>query len=71
MCILNSEGCNIFEHFSHESYKEMLDLVQYDILSTDLAHHLRIMKEVKDMATGEESPLCPKDRQVPCLDPRL
>ena len=51
--ILNSEGCNIFENLSHENYRLMLDLIRHNILSTDLAHHIRIMSNIKDIAKGE------------------
>ncbi|XP_072040960.1 cGMP-dependent 3',5'-cyclic phosphodiesterase-like isoform X4 [Amphiura filiformis] len=50
MCILNTEGCNIFENLSREDYQMALDLVQDIILATDLAHHLRIVKDLRKMA---------------------
>ncbi|XP_033125768.1 cGMP-dependent 3',5'-cyclic phosphodiesterase-like isoform X1 [Anneissia japonica] len=50
MCILNTEGCNIFETLSRQDYQEVLDLMQDIILATDLAHHLRIIKDLKKIA---------------------
>ncbi|XP_022085006.1 cGMP-dependent 3',5'-cyclic phosphodiesterase-like isoform X3 [Acanthaster planci] len=63
MCILNTEGCNIFENLSTEDYQTVLDLMQDIILATDLAHHLRIIKELKQMAEDGykvEDPHCHK-----------
>nr|XP_033320806.1 cGMP-dependent 3',5'-cyclic phosphodiesterase-like [Megalopta genalis] len=42
MCILNTEGCNIFENFNSNEYYEALDLLKNNILATDLAAHLRV-----------------------------
>ncbi|XP_041463445.1 cGMP-dependent 3',5'-cyclic phosphodiesterase-like isoform X3 [Lytechinus variegatus] len=50
MCILNTEGCNIFENLNRDEYQKALDLVQDIILATDLAHHLRIHKDLEKMA---------------------
>ena len=76
MCILNTEGCNIFENLSSKDYTRCLDLMQdiilgnnhhyslivfvleflidfcFLILATDLAHHLRIINKLKDLATN-------------------
>ncbi|KZS09939.1 putative cAMP and cAMP-inhibited cGMP 3',5'-cyclic phosphodiesterase 10A [Daphnia magna] len=52
MCILNTEGCNIFENLSSKDYTRCLDLMQDIILATDLAHHLRIFRKLKDLATS-------------------
>ncbi|KAL3880651.1 hypothetical protein ACJMK2_032874 [Sinanodonta woodiana] len=50
MCILNTEGCNIFENLSSRDYQHVLDIVRDVILATDLAHHLRILKSLEAMA---------------------
>ncbi|KAM8975436.1 cGMP-dependent 3',5'-cyclic phosphodiesterase isoform 2-T2 [Pelodytes ibericus] len=50
IAILNSQGCNIFEQFSRKDYQRMLDLMRDIILATDLAHHLRIFKDLQKMA---------------------
>uniref|UniRef100_A0A8C4NAS4 Phosphodiesterase n=2 Tax=Eptatretus burgeri TaxID=7764 RepID=A0A8C4NAS4_EPTBU len=50
MAIINTEGCNIFENFSRKEYQRMLDLMRDIILATDLAHHLRILKDLRTMA---------------------
>lgn len=36
-----------------QDYQNVLDLMQDIILATDLAHHLRIINELKQMASGE------------------
>ncbi|CAG13376.1 unnamed protein product, partial [Tetraodon nigroviridis] len=50
IAILNTVGCNIFEKFSRKDYQRMLDLIRDIILATDLAHHLRIFKDLQKMA---------------------
>uniref|UniRef100_A0A8C6NL25 Phosphodiesterase n=1 Tax=Nothobranchius furzeri TaxID=105023 RepID=A0A8C6NL25_NOTFU len=50
IAILNTQGCNIFEKFSRKDYQRMLDLMRDIILATDLAHHLRIFKDLQKMA---------------------
>ncbi|XP_069496347.1 cGMP-dependent 3',5'-cyclic phosphodiesterase isoform X1 [Ambystoma mexicanum] len=50
IAILNSSGCNIFDQFSRKDYQRMLDLMREIILATDLAHHLRIFKDLQKMA---------------------
>ncbi|KAL6472023.1 hypothetical protein MHYP_G00206730 [Metynnis hypsauchen] len=50
IAILNTHGCNIFEKFSRKDYQRVLDLVRDIILATDLAHHLRIFKDLQKMA---------------------
>lgn len=50
IAILNTHGCNIFEKFSRKDYQRMLDLIRDIILATDLAHHLRIFKDLQKMA---------------------
>ncbi|XP_046389171.1 cGMP-dependent 3',5'-cyclic phosphodiesterase-like isoform X2 [Ischnura elegans] len=49
MCILNTEGCNIFESLQQAEYKKCLDLLRHLILATDLAQHLRIFNEQKKL----------------------
>ncbi|XP_075054437.1 cGMP-dependent 3',5'-cyclic phosphodiesterase isoform X2 [Mixophyes fleayi] len=56
IAILNSEGCNIFEQFSRKDYQRMLDLMRDIILATDLAHHLRIFRELQKMANDGYDP---------------
>lgn len=36
-----------------QDYQRMLDLMRDIILATDLAHHLRIFKDLQKMAEGE------------------
>ncbi|XP_064414102.1 cGMP-dependent 3',5'-cyclic phosphodiesterase [Latimeria chalumnae] len=50
IAILNSQGCNIFDQFSRKDYQRMLDLIRDIILATDLAHHLRIFKDLQKMS---------------------
>ncbi|XP_063060391.1 cGMP-dependent 3',5'-cyclic phosphodiesterase [Engraulis encrasicolus] len=50
IAILNTRGCNIFDKFSRKDYQRMLDLMRDIILATDLAHHLRIFKDLQRMA---------------------
>uniref|UniRef100_A0A4X2LWP8 Phosphodiesterase n=1 Tax=Vombatus ursinus TaxID=29139 RepID=A0A4X2LWP8_VOMUR len=60
IAILNTQGCNIFDHFSRKDYQRMLDLMRDIILATDLAHHLRIFKDLQKMA---EVGYDPKNKQ--------
>ncbi|NXT25428.1 PDE2A phosphodiesterase, partial [Syrrhaptes paradoxus] len=60
IAILNSQGCNIFDHFSRKDYQRVLDLMRDIILATDLAHHLRIFKDLQKMA---EVGYDPKNKQ--------
>ncbi|KAJ8347833.1 hypothetical protein SKAU_G00264220 [Synaphobranchus kaupii] len=60
IAILNTQGCNIFDKFSRKDYQRMLDLMREIILATDLAHHLRIFKDLQKMA---EEGYNPKNRQ--------
>ncbi|KAK9309930.1 hypothetical protein QLX08_000567 [Tetragonisca angustula] len=53
MCILNKEGCNIFENFNSEEYGQALDLLKNNILATDLAYHFRMMKKQEEMIRGK------------------
>ena len=48
MCILNTEGCNIFENLSSDEYSEALDLLRNNILATDLASHFRSVDEQRE-----------------------
>lgn len=61
MCILNTEGCNIFENVSRTEYEQLLDLIRDIILATDIAHHLRIRNGLDAMAQGKALGLV-----VPC-----
>ncbi|XP_030632661.1 cGMP-dependent 3',5'-cyclic phosphodiesterase [Chanos chanos] len=56
IAILNTQGCNIFEKFSRKDYQRMLDLMRDIILATDLAHHLRIFKDLQKMANAGYNP---------------
>ncbi|XP_022254452.1 cGMP-dependent 3',5'-cyclic phosphodiesterase-like isoform X2 [Limulus polyphemus] len=50
MAIINTDGCNVFESLSKKDYTKCLDYMRDIILATDLAHHLRIMKDIGEMA---------------------
>uniref|UniRef100_A0A672KM56 Phosphodiesterase n=1 Tax=Sinocyclocheilus grahami TaxID=75366 RepID=A0A672KM56_SINGR len=56
IAILNTHGCNIFEKFSRKDYQRMLDLMRDIILATDLAHHLRIFRDLQKMADAGYNP---------------
>lgn len=84
MCILNTEGCNIFENLSSRDYTRCLDLMQdiilgrlavhfsfpinpfqhLFILATDLAHHLRISKNLKDLVQTGFDKSCSEHHQL-------
>ncbi|XP_071484459.1 cGMP-dependent 3',5'-cyclic phosphodiesterase-like [Diadema antillarum] len=64
MCILNTEGCNIFENLNREDYQKALDLVQDNILATDVAQHLRIHKDLEQMAKDGYDVKNPKHHQL-------
>ncbi|XP_036149504.1 cGMP-dependent 3',5'-cyclic phosphodiesterase isoform X2 [Monomorium pharaonis] len=49
MCILNTDGCNIFESLDSNEYSEALDLLRTNILATDLASHFRSIKNQEEM----------------------
>ncbi|XP_076231861.1 cGMP-dependent 3',5'-cyclic phosphodiesterase [Calliopsis andreniformis] len=53
MCILNTEGCNIFENFNSEEYSEALDLLRSNILATDLASHFRTVEKQTEMVRNK------------------
>ncbi|KAK2563485.1 cGMP-dependent 3' [Acropora cervicornis] len=57
MCILNSEGCNIFKNLTGKDYKDVFILIRDIILATDLAHHLRILQDLRKMAELTKSVL--------------
>lgn len=50
MCVLNSEGCNIFKNLTGKDFEEVFSLIRDIILATDLAHHLKILQDIKIMA---------------------
>ena len=52
LCILNTAGCNALEGLATAEYKEALDNINTIILATDLAQHLRIIAQQKEMATN-------------------
>ncbi|XP_053176257.1 cGMP-dependent 3',5'-cyclic phosphodiesterase [Scomber japonicus] len=56
IAILNTQGCNIFEKFNRKDYQRMLDLMRDIILATDLAHHLRIFKDLQKMSDDGYDP---------------
>ncbi|XP_033349474.1 cGMP-dependent 3',5'-cyclic phosphodiesterase-like isoform X1 [Bombus vosnesenskii] len=53
MCILNKEGCNIFENVNSEEYSEALDLLKNNILATDLACHFRTVGKQEEMVRSK------------------
>ncbi|XP_034024080.1 cGMP-dependent 3',5'-cyclic phosphodiesterase isoform X2 [Thalassophryne amazonica] len=64
IAILNTQGCNIFEKFSRKDYQRMLDLIRDIILATDLAHHLRIFKDLQKMADDGYNPKSQNHRSM-------
>ncbi|XP_046331739.1 cGMP-dependent 3',5'-cyclic phosphodiesterase-like isoform X1 [Haliotis rufescens] len=64
MCIVNTEGCNIFEHLSSSDYQHVLDLMRDIILATDLAHHLRILGDLGIMAEKGYDSTKPNQRNM-------
>lgn len=50
MCILNTDDCNFLENLSQQEYTQFLDLMRDIILATDLAHHLRLVSELREVA---------------------
>ncbi|XP_042238504.1 cGMP-dependent 3',5'-cyclic phosphodiesterase-like isoform X2 [Homarus americanus] len=56
MCILNTDDCNFLENLSREEYTQFLDLMRDIILATDLAHHLRIVSELREIAENGYEP---------------
>ncbi|VDP80077.1 unnamed protein product [Echinostoma caproni] len=56
ICILNTKDCNVFESLTE---KVLLDRIRDIILATDLAHHLNILSNLREMADigyNRESP---------------
>lgn len=50
MCILNIEGCNVFESLDSNEYSKALDLLRSNILATDLARvHSHSIKKQEEM----------------------
>ncbi|XP_029164528.1 cGMP-dependent 3',5'-cyclic phosphodiesterase-like isoform X1 [Nylanderia fulva] len=49
MCILNTEGCNIFGSLDSDDYSKALDLLRSNILATDLASHFRSVNKQEQM----------------------
>ncbi|XP_076468389.1 cGMP-dependent 3',5'-cyclic phosphodiesterase-like [Babylonia areolata] len=64
MCILNTEGSNIFENLSSKEYQQVLDLMRDIILATDVAHHLRIFSSLEEMAKNGYNRSDPKCRNL-------
>ncbi|ELU14020.1 hypothetical protein CAPTEDRAFT_109907, partial [Capitella teleta] len=64
MCILNTEGCNIFIDLPRKEYEKALDLMRDIILATDLSHHLRIMKDLETMAEEGYDKKNPRHRSL-------
>lgn len=64
MCILNTEGCNVFENLSSKDYQLALDLMRDIILATDLAHHFKILKTLRDIADRGFDKNQVKDRKL-------
>ncbi|XP_011498847.1 PREDICTED: cGMP-dependent 3',5'-cyclic phosphodiesterase-like [Ceratosolen solmsi marchali] len=64
MCILNTEGCNIFENLSSEEYSEALDLLRNNILATDLASHFRSVDEQREVTKEGYDKNNPKNRKI-------
>ncbi|XP_035232407.1 cGMP-dependent 3',5'-cyclic phosphodiesterase-like, partial [Stegodyphus dumicola] len=68
MAILHTEGCNIFENLSEKEYKTCLDYIKDIILATDLAHHFRILKDIKQVLNdGYDSSNADHHRILLCL----
>ncbi|XP_060579444.1 cGMP-dependent 3',5'-cyclic phosphodiesterase-like [Ruditapes philippinarum] len=64
MCILNTEGCNVFENLNSKDYQHVLDLMREIILATDLAHHFKILKNLKDLAERGIDKTSVKERKL-------
>lgn len=41
LSVLNSEDCNILVHLTDSEYRDFLDLIQWNIMATDLAQYMR------------------------------
>lgn len=64
MCILNTEGCNIFESLDSDEYSEALDLLRSNILATDLASHFRSTEKQEEMIRNEYKKDDPKHQKL-------
>lgn len=64
MCILNTEGCNIFESLDSNEYSEALDWLRSNILATDLAIHFRSIKNQEAMIHSGYNKDDPKQRKL-------
>ncbi|XP_052794219.1 cGMP-dependent 3',5'-cyclic phosphodiesterase-like isoform X4 [Mya arenaria] len=64
MCILNTEGCNVFENLSSKDYQTVLDLVRDIILATDLQHHFKIMKNLTELSNRGYDRTLVRDRKL-------
>lgn len=53
MCIVNIDGCNIFENLFSKDYIIVLDLVRDIILVIDFVYYFKIMNSFKEMAKGK------------------
>lgn len=53
MCIVNIDGCNIFENLFSKDYITVLDLVRDIILVIDFVYYFKIMNSFKEMAKGK------------------
>ncbi|XP_019855662.1 PREDICTED: cGMP-dependent 3',5'-cyclic phosphodiesterase-like isoform X2 [Amphimedon queenslandica] len=49
ICILNSNGCQIFNNLTSDEYREALDLLYDVILATDICTHLSIVPKLEDL----------------------
>lgn len=64
MCIINTDGCNIFENLSKEEYGEALDLLRNNILATDLASHFRSVEEQRQVTREGYNKKNPKHQKI-------
>lgn len=64
MCILNTEGCNIFENLESDEYSEVLVLLRNNILATDLASHFRNRRRQGEMARDGYNKDDPRHRKL-------
>ncbi|XP_047002049.1 cGMP-dependent 3',5'-cyclic phosphodiesterase-like [Schistocerca americana] len=52
LCILNTDDCNVLDGLDRNEYTTCLDIIRDIILATDLAHHLRVLKEQRVMVSN-------------------
>lgn len=64
LCILNTEGCNIFENLSCQQYSKILDLMRDMILATDMAQHIKILPDQRAMSAAGYNPTKKSHRQL-------